>query len=966
MFNIAYVCVICAQSFDRLITFNRHISTCTVPVAAEALVDNITCDLCQYYFVTRNLYDWHDCFIQNNGKCSKCQRVFGKKAVLFKHIFKCEGKTVLRRSQIVVEIPGQGELRLGLSELRRPLTTAVKAEPEAILDPGPAIGDFEPDDEYNDMGDDHFMDSHADDADYSSDDQGTNEPPSLPAAAESDPPQSTYLASKRSALLSECESRVLRVCLENIEPTLAAKATPSTSSTSESKSCPIKKKNKKSKNHKQNQRYREDAATNTLLSIRVKQEPVDYTDEYPAMDHVEDEQPLPSHSISQPRISIKKEVLQAEYGDFDSEVARNIKRERGESNSFKPPPLRLKIQKRHGSLNATILNDVPSPAPSAHLIESEVTHPAVVINTIEASHKEHRSKKLYKKPALLAIKIKQERVEREELINGVFDNDDAAPDEYINSSDTAYNDVAGQSTLPSLRQEIRLPVIAEVSSVAEVGSAQGTAHMLALAFPADETGNPADEPASTATLSTKNSFTPVRIKLEPQDRTFNYMSEVCEEERHVTMNITNSFQPSGSCSSQPPCPSDEILPPDNVSVPDTSLGNPTESSSIEKIYFKKMPVENLAMEIMPTENLPAESLTVANPSADNLTLNTLEIADTMPTSSLSLLETLSPEYSIINRNLTDSNSKGTKVAEGWSNDLPNVEDVEFTMLRESDSSDEKNKVTATECTEFNHLDLMETSIANVKDTTSIEKVTIENDSPEANLFSELDLLLTDNRDNYAATESHSLQGIQDGRTPGIPEIEASNGDEENLLSELETLLTSNKDNLNYAEEETELETDLHNIIQEPSTPKLCEIEESIDSKENHILRDQSVSVAFTKQTPVISMANNEQDKPIDPTCDSYDVEGSGFVIQSMKNSSSKDDLLQCENIPTEPAHLVSNEENGGMDEHDDQVKPASSTHVEEIENTPVNDSQNDIGSTTCEPVSLDNNLDLLEKTSECM
>lgn len=65
MFNIGYVCPLCASPFEKLLTFQRHLSTCTFALfAAIPIAEDILCELCNCTFVTSPLYDWHDCFIR--------------------------------------------------------------------------------------------------------------------------------------------------------------------------------------------------------------------------------------------------------------------------------------------------------------------------------------------------------------------------------------------------------------------------------------------------------------------------------------------------------------------------------------------------------------------------------------------------------------------------------------------------------------------------------------------------------------------------------------------------------------------------------------------------------------------------------------------------------------------------------------------------------------------------------------
>lgn len=55
----------------------------------EVTVLDIKCDLCRKKFVTRNLYQWHNCFIKNKAHCKKCGKYFAKKQKLFEHSVYC-------------------------------------------------------------------------------------------------------------------------------------------------------------------------------------------------------------------------------------------------------------------------------------------------------------------------------------------------------------------------------------------------------------------------------------------------------------------------------------------------------------------------------------------------------------------------------------------------------------------------------------------------------------------------------------------------------------------------------------------------------------------------------------------------------------------------------------------------------------------------------------------------------------
>lgn len=75
--------------------------------------------------MTKNLFDWHGCFIANKRPCPKCNRVFVKKATLWRHIFACDAIPAVKSEQSaashMVEIPN-----LDIStEARRPKKSLV-------------------------------------------------------------------------------------------------------------------------------------------------------------------------------------------------------------------------------------------------------------------------------------------------------------------------------------------------------------------------------------------------------------------------------------------------------------------------------------------------------------------------------------------------------------------------------------------------------------------------------------------------------------------------------------------------------------------------------------------------------------------------------------------------------------------------------------------------------------------------
>lgn len=90
--RVVYTCPMCSTTVNySLPKFNNHVASCVHPFYnAVDVVDNITCAKCNCQFETKNLYDWHGCFIDNKRPCPKCKRVFVKKATLWRHIFACD------------------------------------------------------------------------------------------------------------------------------------------------------------------------------------------------------------------------------------------------------------------------------------------------------------------------------------------------------------------------------------------------------------------------------------------------------------------------------------------------------------------------------------------------------------------------------------------------------------------------------------------------------------------------------------------------------------------------------------------------------------------------------------------------------------------------------------------------------------------------------------------------------------
>lgn len=96
--RVGYKCPLCSTTIAYSLTkFNAHLASCVDPFYNTVdLVDNITCAKCRREFETKNLFDWHGCFIANKRPCPKCKRVFVKKATLWRHIFACDAIPVVK------------------------------------------------------------------------------------------------------------------------------------------------------------------------------------------------------------------------------------------------------------------------------------------------------------------------------------------------------------------------------------------------------------------------------------------------------------------------------------------------------------------------------------------------------------------------------------------------------------------------------------------------------------------------------------------------------------------------------------------------------------------------------------------------------------------------------------------------------------------------------------------------------
>lgn len=148
-------------------------------------------------------------------------------------------------------------------------------------------------------------------------------------------------------------------------------------------------------------------------------------------------------SVTTLGIQIKQEVLNADYGDFDANLARNIKKEKSDEEKRKAkermkanspkPTLKLKIKKEHGTLNASFVEqqeaakEMTSPLPNDLMPEmpndATTTAPTTSTVTLPKSIKDkirskNNKKRIFKNPfAALAMKIKKERTDAKETIS---------------------------------------------------------------------------------------------------------------------------------------------------------------------------------------------------------------------------------------------------------------------------------------------------------------------------------------------------------------------------------------------------------------------------------------------------------------------------------------------------------------------------------------------------------------------
>lgn len=435
MFNIPHKCLMCDATFEKLITFQRHLSACAHPsyVSNVQFSKSFYCDLCSTDFETQNLYDWHDCLIGNNSPCPTCQRVFIKKTVLMKHIFKCTGppgQSTDMAPKKVGRPKKKNALNMDKSDI--PPQNSIKFEPETIIEQN-----MDADDGFEAM-DNSFMDSHFGDSDNEFDANDSIIAPTQPDI--------------------------------NAETTIGTSGLqPSVSSTSDSTTTTT------------------NLSTNLhqpLLECRVKLEPLDVSAfenvAQPNLTEPNVEATVPPLVVSRPTvppltIRIKKEVIHPGYCDeFDANLARNIKQEKSDG--------------------------------IWELANTSREH--------KKSKNRDKQKKLYKKPALLAIKIKQERMEREDTYDEQYN------DMYDSFSMSSSN--MSEMTENPTYETNSLPIITQIHSVIETSSINPLI---------DEVTNQRQTtiiPQVSNQPMTSIPFVPIRIKSEFQKSLFHPPTETSE------------------------------------------------------------------------------------------------------------------------------------------------------------------------------------------------------------------------------------------------------------------------------------------------------------------------------------------------------------------------------------------------------------------------------------------------------
>uniref|UniRef100_A0A182QHV5 ZAD domain-containing protein n=1 Tax=Anopheles farauti TaxID=69004 RepID=A0A182QHV5_9DIPT len=95
-------CFRCNKKFVKTSTLKKHVETNACVRQTQStdapipLVPDMRCTQCEKVFKTRNLYEWHACFIRARANCPKCGKYFLKKNLLFRHfMLYCKGSLAL-------------------------------------------------------------------------------------------------------------------------------------------------------------------------------------------------------------------------------------------------------------------------------------------------------------------------------------------------------------------------------------------------------------------------------------------------------------------------------------------------------------------------------------------------------------------------------------------------------------------------------------------------------------------------------------------------------------------------------------------------------------------------------------------------------------------------------------------------------------------------------------------------------
>uniref|UniRef100_A0A182SC10 Uncharacterized protein n=1 Tax=Anopheles maculatus TaxID=74869 RepID=A0A182SC10_9DIPT len=98
----AFGCFRCGKKCAKIGTLNKHVemNVCLKrPRGSSAdvkLVPDMRCAVCQKVFKTRNLYEWHGCFMRARANCPRCGKYFLKKNLLTRHfMLYCTGSLPL-------------------------------------------------------------------------------------------------------------------------------------------------------------------------------------------------------------------------------------------------------------------------------------------------------------------------------------------------------------------------------------------------------------------------------------------------------------------------------------------------------------------------------------------------------------------------------------------------------------------------------------------------------------------------------------------------------------------------------------------------------------------------------------------------------------------------------------------------------------------------------------------------------